>query len=133
MVLSSACLVRLLATALLLGGPIGASKVICVSPNGHQALEDSVAVCCAPGDDLADTVQSEETPCQGCTDYPVSPNLEIRNSRSNSAHISGDGNGTDVVIGPAASIEAITVFPGANCNHPVSAFTSHPPAASLRC
>lgn len=71
-------LVRLLTAALLLATAPDASKVVCVSPAGHEAVEDRAALCCAPGGSARDTSFSETTPCQNCTDYPVASTVEIK-------------------------------------------------------
>ncbi len=56
------------------------SKVLCVSPAGHEALEDSMAPCCVPMRAPA-VAFSEPAPCDGCTDYPVNPILEMVSAR----------------------------------------------------
>ncbi len=74
---SSASLVRLLAALLLLADSGGVSKILCISPTGHEAVEDSMALCCLPGMGIPEGVFSPPIPCEGCTDYPVTPTVEI--------------------------------------------------------
>lgn len=77
-------LVRVLAAVLLLC-PYGVSRVVCVSPTGHEAVEDSLGVCCLPGAP-SNPGFSKTTPCQGCTDYPLDSTSEIKGRQANSTH-----------------------------------------------
>ena len=90
-------LVRFLAAVLLLC-PYGVSKVVCVSPTGHQAVEDSLAACCLPGAP-SNPELSKPTPCQGCTDYALDSTTEIKGPKADSAYAFSCGHPVSVTVG----------------------------------
>ena len=106
-----ASLVRLLTVALLLVSPYSVSKIVCVSPTGHEALEDPVAVCCVPGAPI-DAAFSTSTPCQGCTDYPLNSSTEIKSARTGSNHASWYGDATSLAaeILPSTPVASLAVM-----------------------
>lgn len=69
----------LLTAALLLSGAPGISKVLCISPTGHEAVEELGALCCSPT--AGTPALSEPGPCEGCTDYPLAPAAEIKSAQ----------------------------------------------------
>ncbi len=83
-VLQKTIVARVVAAVLLLAFYPSTSKVLCVSPNGHEAIEDSASICCAPPADAPGTAFSEPGICQGCTDYPLVQAGEIKRSQPNS-------------------------------------------------
>jgi hypothetical protein len=95
------CLVRFFTAALLLVGPSSVSKVICISPTGHDAIEDWAASCCVPGADDSGTALSEASPCQGCTDRPIAPAIEIKGPQTDSSHPVSYDNSAVAVAQPS--------------------------------
>ncbi len=91
-------LVRLLAAVLLLADYTGVYKVLCVSPAGHEAVEDSMAPCCVPGMGMPGRVFSQTSPCEGCADYSFAPTTEIATAQA-------DSSATPTIIYAAGTLE----------------------------
>ncbi len=126
-------LVRLLVATLLLVWPPSESKVLCISPTGHEAIEDWAAPCCAPNDGPSGTALSEPSPCQGCTDYPLAPTIELDHSQPDSSQAVSFLNSAIVVVvsaGPAPGL-SIEVTPG--LDRWFDPLSSEPQITSLRC
>jgi hypothetical protein len=80
-------LVRLFVAALLLMVVPGVSRVVCISPSGHEAIEDWASLCCLPRAGAPETAFSKPTPCQSCTDYPVAPTIGIKSAQPESSQL----------------------------------------------
>ena len=122
-----------IAAALLVIWPTSVSKIICVSPTGHQSIEDLDAPCCAPGDAAPDTALSEGEPCQGCTDYPITAALEIKCSQRDSSRALGYGDWAGFMADPMPLASAPSIWLTPVRDREVNALTPHPETISLRC
>ncbi len=126
-------LVRLLITALLLVGAPGAFKVVCVSSTGHDTIEDWAALCCVRGAGSSGSSLSEPTPCQGCTDYPVTPTIGINSTQSESSRLVTFANSAFAVITPSRLNQETAIASAISLDllqHPTF---SPRPTTSLRC
>lgn len=73
---------------LLLAIGLPASKVICVGPMGHEAVEDWVAQCCASGLTESGSEFRDASACHGCTDYMFTAVAEFQAKHvSSSPHV----------------------------------------------
>lgn len=126
-------LVRLLAAALLLVVAPSVSKVVCISPTGHNAIEEWATLCCQRGAGTPDTAFSKPTPCEGCTDYPA-PTVEIKISQPDSSRGVSFENSAFAVAAPVRldhTAASVRFAPGTERQaEPVN---SQPLTTSLRC
>jgi hypothetical protein len=83
-----AMLAMLMAAVLLLGAPASASKVLCVSPEGHHEVEDWGSDCCVPMPRPDGAGFAAPTLCQGCTDYELSAAAEASSAQEQPAGFS---------------------------------------------
>ncbi len=123
-------LVRVLAAVLLLC-PYGVAKVVCVSPTGHEAVEDSLAACCLPGAP-SNPELSKPTPCQGCTDYALDSTTEIKGPQADSAH----NFSCDHMVSATAGVHLLVAMPSLALDHRDGQFIPLSPqlqTAVLRC
>lgn len=126
-------MVRFLAAALLLLGPSGVSKVVCISPTGHEAIEDWAALCCVPGADGSDTTLSEASPCHGCTDRPTAPAIEIKGPQADSSRAGIYDNPAFVVAESSGPAQTSSIGLTLDFGRQLVPFNSQPLITSLRC
>ncbi len=78
----TAPLFRLLAAAMLLAGVPEVSKIVCISPTGHEAIEDWATACCLPGGDHPVSSVSQHGSCHGCRDFALVTEFAIKGRQS---------------------------------------------------
>lgn len=132
-VLYRTCLVRFLTAALLLVGPSSVSTVICISPTGHEAIEDWAALCCVPGADGSETALSEASPCHGCTDRPVAPTIEIKGPQPDPSRAVSYDNSAVAMTEPAGPAQAASIRFTPALDRQFDPINSQPQTTSLRC
>lgn len=126
-------LVRLLAAALLLVVVPGASKVVCVSPTGHDTIEDWASLCCVRSSATPESSFSQPAPCQGCTDYPVAPTTGIQSAQRDSSRTAGLEDSALVVTASVALDAALSATYVLDSKRQFNPINSPLPTTSLRC
>ena len=124
---------RFLAAALLPLVPSGTSKVICVSPTGHSAVEDASSQCCAPRACFPDVAFTDSEPCEGCTDYPATPTIEIRHSQPEISHASDRAESGPALTAPVQQNAVPAMYSVPGFDRPIDSAVFTPSAVSLRC
>ena len=127
-------LLRLLIAALLLVVAPDVSKVVCISPTGHNDIEDWAALCCPGSAGTPDSAFSKPTPCQGCTDYPVTSTVEIKSSQPDSSRGVSFENSLFAVAAPVwLDHTAASVRFARSTERQADPVNSPPLTTSLRC
>ena len=126
-------LIRVLTAALLLVVAPDVSKVVCISPTGHNNIEDWAALCCPGIAGTPDSAFSKSTPCQGCTDYPVTSTVEIKSSQPDSSRGVSFDNSAVVMTEPAGPAQAASIRFRPALDRRLDPVNSQPQTTSLRC
>ena len=127
-------LLRLLIAALLLVVAPDVSKIVCISPTGHNDIEDWAALCCPGSAGTPDSAFSKATPCQGCTDYPFTSTIEIKSSQQDSSRGVSFENSSFAVAAPVRlDHAAASVRLALSLERQADPVNSPPLTTSLRC
>ena len=126
-------LIRLLTATLLLVVAPDVSKVVCISPTGHNDIEDWAALCCPGSGGTPESAFSKPTPCQGCTDYPVTSTVEIKSPQPDPSRTLSYDNSAVPMTEPAVPAQAASIRFRPALDRQLEPVNSQPQTTSLRC
>ncbi len=125
---------RFLAAALVLLQPLSASEVICISPSGHEAVEDLAAACCEPRSGLPGVGFSEpDSPCAGCSDYSPTATIELKHAGPGALRATLHVESGMAVTVPARHMPISAMNPASGAGWPLDSAAPVSTAVSLRC
>ncbi len=125
---------RFVAAALLLLWPPSVSKILCISPTGHEAIEDEIAPCCAPAlDAISGQAISPESPCRGCTDYPISAAAEIKATQPHTERVVNGESWAVMLLATAGPAESGYIRSAIHPNRQSDSISSPIHTTTLRC